>query len=272
MRRLTLALGGVLAAVATALITAPVAHAADTGTVYVVHGIPNTPVDVYVDGARAIDDFQPGTTKGPLELPSGAHKVTIFAADAADGSGTPLLSADADLPAGANVALVAHLKEDGSPTVTPFVDDVSKLEPGQARLVVRHTAAAPAVDVLAGGKAVISGLTNPNEEAVELPAAAVSAAVAAAGTTDPVIGPAEVNLAEGTATFVHAFGSLNDKTLGLVSFTVTGLHSSPSGVPSGAPSGAPSESGLPGWLLITTAAGLLVVGLSARRLRSGSQR
>ncbi len=64
MRRLTLALGGVLATVA-ALTLAPAAQAQETGTVYVVHGIPNTPVDVYVDGQRAIDDFEPGDQPGP---------------------------------------------------------------------------------------------------------------------------------------------------------------------------------------------------------------
>ncbi len=263
MRRLTLALGGVLATVA-ALTIAPAAQAQETGTVYVVHGIPNTPVDVYVDGQRAIDDFAPGSSQGPLDLPSGAHKVALFAADAADGSGSPVLSADADLPAGGNVTLVAHLGESGQPTITPFVNDVSSVPAGQARLVVRHTAAAPAVDVLAGGSPVISGLTNPNEKALEVPAGTVPAAVADAGTTEPVLGPADLDLKEGTATFVHAIGSLQDKTLGLVVVTVSDLHSAPGGVPSGAPSGAPSDE-LPGWLLVSTIAGLLVITLSARR-------
>ena len=44
-----------------------------------------------------------------------------------------------------------------------------------------------------------------------------AAAVAAAGTTDPVIGPADVNLQEGTATFVHAIGKLDGGKLSLVS-------------------------------------------------------
>jgi Domain of unknown function (DUF4397) len=272
MRRLTLALGGVLVATATALATAPLAAAQDTGTVYVVHGIPNTPVDVYVDGARALDNFEPATSAGPLQLPAGPHEVTIFPADAADGSGTPVIKATAELPAGANVSLVAHLSEAGEPTLTPFVNDVSKLEPGQARLVVRHTAAAPAVDVLAGGTAVISGLTNPNEKALDLPASTVSASVAAAGTTEPVIGPADLDLKEGTASFVHAIGSLEDKTLGLVVVTVTGLHSSPSGVPSGAPSGAPSDSGVPTGLAFGVIAGVAVIGLTIGRLRSGARR
>lgn len=266
MRRLTLAACGVAAALATTLAVAPAAFAQDTGTVYVVHGIPDTPVDVYVDGARALDDFQPGTSAGPVDLPSGSREVAIFPADAADGSGEPLLSATADLPAGGNVTLVAHLTEGGDPTVTPFVNDVSSVPAGQARLVVRHTAAAPAVDVLAGGSPVVSGLTNPDQEALEVPAGTVSASVAAAGTTDPVIGPADLDLAEGTATFVHAIGSLEAGNLDLVVVSVDGLHSAPSGVPSGAPSGAPYEPGVPAWMLLLGAGGLAAVTVGAARV------
>ena len=131
MRRLTLALGGLLAAAATTLVTAPAATAQETGSVYVVHGIPNTPVDVYVDGARALDDFAPGKSAGPVDLPAGARQVAIFPADAADGSGSPLLSATPEVPAGGNVTLVAHLDAGGKPTVTPFVNDVSAVPAGQ---------------------------------------------------------------------------------------------------------------------------------------------
>jgi hypothetical protein len=271
MRRLTLALGGLVAALATMVAMAPLAAAQDTGTVYVVHGIPDTPVDVYVDGERALDDFVPGTNAGPVALPAGTRQVAIFPADAPDNSGDPLLSASPELPAGANVTLVAHLTEAGEPTVTAFVNDVSEVPAGQARVVVRHTAAAPAVDVLAGGSPVVSSLTNPNEQALEVPAGTIPAAVAAAGTTEPVIGPADLDLQEGTATFVHAIGSLEQNSLDLVVFTVVGLDSAPSGVPSGAPSGAPSQSGVPGWLLMTSAAGLLVVGVLLRRLRAGAR-
>jgi Domain of unknown function (DUF4397) len=268
-RHAGLAVGGALA---LALVAAPAAVAQETATVYVVHGVPDTPVDVYVDGKRAIDDFEPGTSQGPVQLPAGPHKLALFAADAADGSGSPLLSADADLPAGGNVTVVAHLDEGGNPKITPFVNDVSSVPAGQARLVVRHTAAAPAVDVLAGGQPVIEGLSNGQEKALEVPAGSVSAAVAAAGTTDPVIGPADVDLKEGTATFVQAIGKLDDGKLSLVSFTVSDLHSSPSGVPSGAPSGAPADGGAPAWLLVTTLAGLSVVAVSAVRLRSAARR
>ena len=266
MRRILLAS---LLALLVPLLLTPIASAQGTATVYVVHGIPKTPVDVYVDGKRALDDFQPATSAGPVSLPAGAHKVAIFPSDAADGSGSPLLAADADLQAGANVTLVVHLSADGKPTVTPFVNDVSAVPAGQARLVVRHTAAAPAVDVLAGGAAVIKNLANPNQQALVVPAGSVPAAVAATGTTEPVLGPADVDLKEGTATFVHAIGSLQDKSLGLVVVSVSGLHSAPNGVPSGAPSGAPSDESGPGWMLLTVAAGLALAAGSAWRLRTG---
>ena len=106
MRRSTLALGGALAIAAalTAGTATASAAAQETGSVYVVHGIPDTPVDVYVDGKKAIDDFKPISEQGPVDLPAGNHEVKLFAADAADGSGTPVLSASADVPAGTSSA------------------------------------------------------------------------------------------------------------------------------------------------------------------------
>lgn len=150
----------------------------------------------------------------------------IFPADADDDAGDPVISAEAELPAGGNVSLVAHLTEDGKPTLTPFVDDVSDVPAGKSRIVVRHTAAAPAVDVLAGDTAVIEDITNPDEKALEVAAGTIAAA-AAAGTTDPVIGPADLDLEEGTATSVHAVCSLDDDTLGFVIFTIKCLASAP---------------------------------------------
>jgi len=246
------------------------AQSGETGSVYAVHGIPDTPVDVYVDGTRAIDDFQPGSAKGPLQVPAGSHQVTIFPAAAPDGSGSPLLAGTADVPAGGNVTLVAHLSAQGQPTLTPFVNDVSAVPAGQSRLVVRHTAAAPAVDVLAGGKPVVRGLTNPNQQALVTDAGTVSAAVAAAGTTEPVIGPADVDLREGATVFVHAIGSLEKKNLSLVTFTVTGGHSAPSGVPAGAPSGSPASDGpLVAGLVGALVLGTVLVSGAALRLRTG---
>jgi hypothetical protein len=216
------------------------AAAADDASVVVFHGVPGLTVDVYASADATytaeealLTDFEPGTITDPVKIPGGTYNLAVFPANA-DPSGDPAIEAnDVTVPAGANITVAAHLNAEGAAVLTPFVNDVSKVAAGQGRLVVRHTAAAPAVDVLAGGTAVFTDLTNPNEEMADLPVGTVSASVALAGTTDPVIGPADVPVQEGTATIVYAWGSAEDANLAVAVQTITGLHSSPSGVPSG---------------------------------------
>lgn len=253
-------------AVAFAVLGASPAAAADTAEVFVVHGVPGLTVDVYVDGQRALDDFQPETVAGPLDLPAGSHDVAITAADAADAS-SPVLTATADLAAGNSYSLVAHLTADGTPTITPYSNDISSVPAGQARLVVRHDAAAPTVDVRAGGTVVLADVTNPNQGGLTVPAGTVSADVVLAGTSTVAIGPADVTLTEGTATFVHAVGSADEGTLALVSFVIPGLHSAPGGVPAG--TGPADDPALTVLITVLAVAGLAMVALGGRRLLAG---
>ena len=184
------------------------AGAAETdGTVYVVHGIPGVPVDVYVNGAEQLPGFQPGTVAGPLTLPAGDYTIKILkAGDPA--TGTAVIDTKVTLPAGANASLVAHLDASGKPVLTTFVNDTSAAPAGDGRLVVRHTAAAPAVDVLANGSAAFTNLVNGKEAQANLPAGTISAAVVATGTTTPaLIGPADVPVTAGMATVVYAVGA-----------------------------------------------------------------
>ncbi|MEY7973745.1 DUF4397 domain-containing protein [Saccharomonospora xinjiangensis] len=274
MRSRVLGVLGAAATLAAAVAGGGVAAAQGTGMVYVVHGVPDTPVDVYVDGQRTLDDFEPLTVQGPLDVPAGPHEVAIFPADAPDNSGQPVIEATADVPANGNVSLVAHLDEGGNPTLTPYANDVSEVPAGQARLVVRHDAAAPAVDVRAAGTPVVTGLTNPNEQALVTAAGTVEADVVLAGTGDVVIGPASLTLEDGSATFVHAVGSAQDGTLALVPFTVTGLGGAPSGVPAG--SGEPPGStvlwvvGGSALTFVLVGAGLVLRRRSADRGVTGS--
>jgi hypothetical protein len=246
--------------------TAAVADAAGTAQVSVVHGIPGTPVNVFVDGKSALSNFKPGAVAGPLSLPSGAHTVTVFPAANTEGTGTPVIKARASLAAGKNYSLVAHLTTAGKPTLTPYVNEVSAVSAGQARLVVRHTAAAPAVDVRADGTVAFAKLTNPNEVNADLPAGTVSADVVLTGTSTVALGPADLNLKEGTATIVYATGSAADKSLALVTQTIDGLHSAPAVVPAGSGGLADRGAGTPGWAWGTAALGFAFVLTAAAGL------
>ena len=211
------------------------AHAAtaDGASLSVLHGVPDTPVDVWVNDELTLDDFQPGDLAGPLDLPAGSYSVAITAPDATDTSSPVIGPVDLELAAGTSYTAVAHLDAGGDPTATLFTNSTEPTAAGQGRLTVRHVAAAPAVDVLAGGTAVVTGLENPKEAVLDLPAGTVSASIAAAGTTDPVLGPADLTVAEGVNTIAYAWGSLEDENLELAVQTITGLHSAPDGVNSG---------------------------------------
>ncbi|MDJ0354221.1 DUF4397 domain-containing protein [Pseudarthrobacter sp. PH31-O2] len=232
MRTRIFAAGAVV--IAAALTLAGPAQAAESDAqLSVLHGVPGLTVDVWVNGERTLDNFAPGTLAGPLALPAGDYDLAITAADAADASAPVIGPVKVTLAASGNYTAVANLDAGGKPTANFFTNDVSRLEPGKGKLTVRHTAAAPAVDILAGGASVISGLANPNEKTLTLDPGTLSVAVAAAGTTAPVIGPADVTVAEGTHTIVYAWGSLADKNLMLAVQNIEGLHSAPAGVPGG---------------------------------------
>ena len=231
--------------------------------VTVVHGIPGQPVDVYVNGKKTIDGFQPGKVAGPLSLAAGQYDIALT--KPGDPVGEALLNVDdAEVPGDANISLVAHLTADGKPALTPFVNDTAKLAAGKARLIVRHAAAAPAVDIRAGGEPVFEDVTNGKEGKADVDAGSVSADVVLAGTDDRVLGPADLDLGEGTATVVYAIGSAEDKSLDIVSQTIDGLHSAPGGVPSGSGGTADRGASLP-WYAVGVA-GLLLALLGAVRL------
>ena len=262
----TLAAAAALSLAAAVVAGASPATAQEDATVSVLHAVPGLTVDVYANGDRLLDGFEPGTLTDPLSLPAGSYDLEVFAAGDNPDNAEPAIQADnVQVPAGANATVVAHLNGNGQPALTPFVNDTSAVAAGQSRLVVRHTAAAPAVDVLADGEALFTDLTNPDEAASDVPAGGYSAAVALAGETEPVIGPADLDLAEGTSTIVYAWGSAEDGNLDLAVQTIDGLHSSPSGVPGGE-TGAAASAGAPQWALGLGLASLLVVGVAARRL------
>lgn len=267
--RTRLALAASAGACALALgTTAPaLATDSDKAMVSVFHGIPGMTVDVYANGDELLSDFKPGTVTDPQSLAAGTYDIQIFEAGQSP-DGTPALEKKVEVPAGGNATVAAHLSAGGDPQLTAFTNDVSQVDAGKSRLTVRHVAAAPAVDVRAGGQPVFSGLTNPKQATAEVDAGTVNADVVLAGTDTVAIGPADLNLREGTSNVVYAWGSAEDKNLALATQTFSGMESSPRGVPAGGSGAAmaPNSPDLTAAWAVAGGAVLVTGALAARRI------
>ncbi|MDJ0664032.1 MAG: DUF4397 domain-containing protein [Acidimicrobiia bacterium] len=190
--------------------------AAANGVATVVHGVPGLVVDVYLNGNLTIPSFAPETVLGPLMLPATDYDIAIYPAGANPLATKPAISAETSLPAGANASIVAHLDGSGIPIVTVFVNDLSEIAAGEARLVVRHTAFAPAVDIIANGSlALFENVTNPNEGQIDVAADTYGVTINAAGTDTVAFNAGDVTLPEGQSTIVYAIGDLNGGTFTL---------------------------------------------------------
>ena len=81
-------------------------------------------MDVYANGDELLGDFKPGTLTDPQQLPAGDYDLAVFEAGADPDSADPAISADGvTVPADANITVVAHLGADGTPMLTPYVND-----------------------------------------------------------------------------------------------------------------------------------------------------
>jgi len=227
MRKL---LAAALAAV-TVFLAVPAVAGADTGTsqVYVTHGLPlesvlgpGTKVDVYVNGAVAIDDFLFGNTVGPLSLPAATYDVEIRTPDGI----TTLISKSIAVPSGGNFSLVASFVDAaGTPGINVFSNNTAKTRFGSARVALHHAAAAPAVDIDAGlfplsrkvpllKLPLVKNASNGAAAAFTLPTfLRYTVDVRVAGTKSVVLPVDNVRLSSKVLTNVYVVGSASGGTL-----------------------------------------------------------
>ncbi len=204
------AIVGAAALAATAL-AVPTAEAQTETEVMLLHGIPGVDVDVAVDGAVVIPDFAPGDMQDLT--PFAGQTLTnleVRLAGTEDVAIGPV--PEFEVPASGSWTVVAHLDAEGTPTVTPFENNTDATADGEGRLTVRHTAAAPAVDLVVGDARPIEGAANGASADLELPAGEIAGAQLAPAGGDPIVDVPTVNLGAGTNLIVYAVGSLEDET------------------------------------------------------------
>jgi hypothetical protein len=220
-----------LASAVPAFAASKVATGEQTGTVTVIHGVPGLIVDVYVNGALTLPNFAPDTVTDPLNLPEGQYDIEIV--PAGGDPANPAISGSAFLPAGANVSIIAHLDANGAPKLSVFVNDLKRIKPWEARLVVRHTAAAPEVDVKLARQflkrtlpiGTLSGLSNGEEGMKDVTFGRISAGLTLPGSNDIIFGPATLSLKARTVTIVYAVGVFGEASFKLLTQTIRVPHS-----------------------------------------------
>ncbi len=219
-------------AILAVLLPATAANAQDDVRVHLIHGIPDTDVDVAAGGAVVIPGFGFGDTQ---DLSGFAGQTLEDLQVLLAGTDTVAIDVgDLDVPTSGNITVIAHLDADGTPTVSIFANDTSTIAAGEGRLVVRHTAAAPEVDILANGAAAFTSVPNGAEGTVDLAAGTISAEVVPAGATEPVvIGPADLPITEGNSLIVYAVGSLDGESLTVLTEVIEGLGTVPTVVNTG---------------------------------------
>jgi hypothetical protein len=234
-----------------------------TSTVTIVHGLPRFTADIYVNGDLLLSGFRPEEATEPMELPAGTYEVEIRDAGAAEDS-PPALATNLEVPGGKDLSVIAHLDEAGTPTVSVFENAVPRIPPGRARLLVRHQAAAPPVEVLGNGKSLFTVASGKQVQRA-LPASNLELAVTGANGDQMPVEPITVELQEGVAYFVYLIGSNEDGTLDFMVQAVSGAHTSPAGVATGI-GGLAATPGVPAWAPILVAAAAIALAGSGLHL------
>ncbi len=265
-------LAGMMVFLVTSAIVSPTAFAAPAQMAFVrvVHASPAAgPVDVFVDGAKLLSNFQFATVTGYVPVPAGAHKIQV--APAGQGAGaaviTQTVSVNADVP-----YTVAAIGTKATGFSLAAFGDNNLISGGMTKVRVYHLSPdAGPVDVAAGGNTVISGLTYQNASAyLSVPPAAYTFKVTAtqAGATVPV----SATLSAGMVNSVFAVGLLKGSPkLQFVLASVSGVPGMP-GTGSDPHASATPDNSLMPWLLGMATVVLLSAGVAVKRLAIARQK
>ncbi|MGN6245645.1 MAG: DUF4397 domain-containing protein [Motilibacteraceae bacterium] len=240
----TAAAAGALGLATAGLLAAP-AQAADDATVTVIHGVAlpaAADVAVWAGSDKLIPDLKFKDIK-TLTVPAGTYDLYVTAADATDTSKAIISAKGVAVPGGANATVVAN-EAGGNPNLKVFVNDTKATGEGMARVTARHTANAPAVDVLVNGQKTFTGLEPLAEKGAEVPAGSYDVSVQAGGADVAGLSAQGLELAAGTAYYAYAVGDAdNGYSLLLQTIEVGNGSAMPSGVPAGDGSSAPTPWG-----------------------------
>ena len=265
-----------IAAVAAVALSGGTAAAQDAATVTLLHGIPGATVDVAVGGEVLLPGFEPGTTQ---DLSAFAGQTLMDVEVRAAGTEDIVIGPIAELavPDSGNWTVMAHLDAEGTPTIAAFENNTAPTADGEGRLTVRHTAAAPAVDLVVGDARPIEGAENGASAELALPAGEIAGAQLAPAGGDPIVDVPTVDLAAGSNLIVYAVGSLEAETFTFYTQEIEVGTEAADDDSDGTPAPTEVNTGTPisdsvNMSVLAAAIGMLVLAGGALTLRSVKQR
>lgn len=201
--------------------------------VIIVHGIPGADlsqpgdlrVDISVDGACAIRQLAYRGIVGPLHVAAGTRNIAVHYPATGNCTSAPVIGpAAVPFYTGETSTVIAHLGSDGRPTASKFVNDLRTTTAGRARVLIHHTANAPAVDAYltrAFGNplstvSLTTGLVAGEQAVAPVPGDTQQLALTAAGSTAAALGPVGVSLSPNRAYLLYVVGSLTNRTLDVI--------------------------------------------------------
>jgi hypothetical protein len=254
-----------LAALALTPLTGRAASAADGASdVFIVQGVPESEVDVVIDDRPIESSVRTATVVGPVALQPGSHTATF-----STGEWTVTKSFDVTGP---SVDVVLHWPPDPAqqPVTTVFTNDISPVADGKGRLTVAHTAVVPPADVRVDGKVLFANIANGEFVTADVPADTYPVDIVATGSSSPLLGPVDLEVAAGALTRVFAIGQPSAGSMDAIVQVVSlgrGGSDRPTSVRAGsaglvAPGHEQVRSGTqPSGLVIGVLAGVLVAGV-----------
>ena len=258
---------GILAAVITALGAGAALAAQAESRLTIIHAIPGEggfPADIYLDGELVVEEMTFGTVTEATTVASGPHEVAIYPEGADPETEEPALAADIDLDEGADATVVAGLTNSGDPTLAVYVNNADPVGAGEARVVLRHQAEAPAVDLLVNGEPVALEVSNGDEASAEVEAGPITLSLVPSAEGDESLFQTDVDLSEGSAFLIYGIGSVEGGSFDVAVQQVAGLQTPPEGIPTG--TGGAAGTAVPIWLLGAMGAALMVGSLAVARL------
>lgn len=177
---------------------------AQNADVYIVHGIngidlqsnEDFPVDIQLNDAPLLAGVPFRARTDAYELAPGTYNIKISPADPNNPySQPPVIDVDVDFLADTTYSVIAHLDENFGATASVFVHDLANMPNLTSRVGIRHTAAAPAVDVLLESAfpfiddVFVPGATNGVQAEADLAIGFWKLTLFAAGTSDAIFTP-----------------------------------------------------------------------------------